>query len=303
MATGYAAAALDAYLARLVRARGRVAFVLAEAFAAYAKADPAAGWSDFIAAVYVAVLGTQLESVSAVDDYLASISGATAPLVIGGHVGFTRDGRDVFGLVAVTGDVVKARIAGGESRIDALAASQSYLTGFAVSEPARLGRDLVLDTVEHDRRFEAYQRVAEPGACRFCRMLATRGPVYRSRASAAQTSDGKRYHLHCHCHITAITDRGYADALRKDGGDRWAAMVAAGDSPARLVGTGARATQGREVLAAARARHEALQISQLEASLPGLQRRVWDGDESALAPLQWQTGRLDELRATASQTP
>lgn len=52
-----------------------------------------------------------------------------------------------------------------------------------------------------------WARVARPNACRFCQMLATRGPVYSSRSSAGRTSDPNalmrehttRYHRNCHC--------------------------------------------------------------------------------------------------------
>lgn len=43
--------------------------------------------------------------------------------------------------------------------------------------------------------------IAEPGACQYCRTLATRGPVYRSKATAVASRRG-----HCRCDVVTVTD-------------------------------------------------------------------------------------------------
>lgn len=47
------------------------------------------------------------------------------------------------------------------------------------------GRFEVLDAVGADREATAWARVARPGACSFCRLLATRGPVYLTEQTAS----------------------------------------------------------------------------------------------------------------------
>lgn len=49
-----------------------------------------------------------------------------------------------------------------------------------------------------------YARVPEPGACFFCLMLASRGPVYRSDQTAILGHDGRRYHPHCRCSVGEV---------------------------------------------------------------------------------------------------
>ena len=51
--------------------------------------------------------------------------------------------------------------------------------------------------------FKAWRRVPEPKACDFCLMLASRGAVYRTAATAG---DGNDYHRHCRCDAVLETD-------------------------------------------------------------------------------------------------
>ena len=48
----------------------------------------------------------------------------------------------------------------------------------------------------------AYARVPEPGACKFCLMLASRGFVY-SKSTAGQT---KKFHGKCRCNAVPVWD-------------------------------------------------------------------------------------------------
>lgn len=56
------------------------------------------------------------------------------------------------------------------------------------------GRHTVLMNVQDDTKAKGWSRLALPGACYFCAMLATRGMVYRSRKSASFEA-----HDHCRC--------------------------------------------------------------------------------------------------------
>lgn len=55
------------------------------------------------------------------------------------------------------------------------------------------GRDTVLATVAEDRRALGWARAASGGACAFCAMLASRGPVYSERTVDFEA------HSHCAC--------------------------------------------------------------------------------------------------------
>ena len=45
----------------------------------------------------------------------------------------------------------------------------------------------------------SWARVAHPGACAFCMMLASRGFAYRTRETAGSGYSGAHYHDHCRC--------------------------------------------------------------------------------------------------------
>jgi len=63
------------------------------------------------------------------------------------------------------------------------------------------GRDAILNAIKADRLVLAVARGTGPDPCAFCAMLASRGFVYRSEATAGVGDDEvfKKYHIHCHC--------------------------------------------------------------------------------------------------------
>lgn len=73
----------------------------------------------------------------------------------------------------------------------------SLMTNEYVLQP---GRDTVMQAAHKDNA--AYARVPEPGACKFCLMLASRGFVY-SKATAGGT---KKFHGKCRCNILPVWD-------------------------------------------------------------------------------------------------
>jgi len=62
------------------------------------------------------------------------------------------------------------------------------------------GRDTVMDAAHKDKA--AYARVPEPGACKFCLMLASRGFVY----SKATAGGAKKFHGKCRCNAVPVWD-------------------------------------------------------------------------------------------------
>lgn len=62
------------------------------------------------------------------------------------------------------------------------------------------GRDTVMSAAHDDKA--AYARIPEPGACKFCLKLASRGFVY-SKSSAGQS---KKFHGKCRCNVLPSWD-------------------------------------------------------------------------------------------------
>ena len=113
-------------------------------------------------------------------------------------------GNDVRGMFAATRDIVARRMtAPGVDFPAALDASANKLVAIASSEPHRIGRDGQLNLGMVDERFNRYRRVAVGNTCSFCLMLATRGAVYLTAASAGQS---RKYHAACDCEIVMVLD-------------------------------------------------------------------------------------------------
>jgi hypothetical protein len=61
------------------------------------------------------------------------------------------------------------------------------------------GRETIAATVMADPEARGYRRVISANACKFCSMLAGRGPVYKSERTATFSRDGHHYHDGCAC--------------------------------------------------------------------------------------------------------
>lgn len=71
--------------------------------------------------------------------------------------------------------------------------ARTQLGGVTEKLVADQGRDAVITAVQQDPEAKGWARVAEPGACAFCAMLATRGAVYKKDTADFQSHD------HCRC--------------------------------------------------------------------------------------------------------
>lgn len=80
----------------------------------------------------------------------------------------------------------------------------SRLSGAVQRAVFDAGRDTVRANTRRDPVRVGWQRMARPGACAFCGLLASRGAVYESQDSASTTGSGHRYHDRCHCVATPI---------------------------------------------------------------------------------------------------
>lgn len=79
---------------------------------------------------------------------------------------------------------------------------------------ADAGRAMVMGALEGDSAATGFARVARPGACAFCLLLAIRGAVYKSRATAGQLPPNtlgqvNRYHDNCNCGVEPLFDGDY----------------------------------------------------------------------------------------------
>lgn len=82
------------------------------------------------------------------------------------------------------------------------ASTGSIGSGLVDSAGMAGGRDAVLGAIRNDRLVLAVARGTGPDPCAFCAMLASRGFVYKSEATAGVGNDETivKYHIHCHCY-------------------------------------------------------------------------------------------------------
>lgn len=77
-----------------------------------------------------------------------------------------------------------------------VAAARTLLSGVVARHVGHGAADTIVDSVHADPEARGWRRVTRPSACRFCRVLAGRGGVYRSERTA-------RFASHGNCHCTA----------------------------------------------------------------------------------------------------
>ena len=101
----------------------------------------------------------------------------------------------------VTGPVAfKTAIGNGATNNAAVESMARQLSGSSSRLALGGDRDTFDATLRSPRGgIVGYRRRLGGRGCGFCSMLASRGAVYHSEASAARTRDGQRYHDHCRC--------------------------------------------------------------------------------------------------------
>jgi len=157
---------------------------------------------------------------------ISTVTAAPAGLVdIPDLTGRTVSGMSIGQYVSRTPDVVAKRVADGMKPEDALDMSARRLVGMASSEPHRISRATVAYGAVNDERITGWQRIAEPNACDFCEMLATRGDAYTSKASAEQSSKDLAYHNNCRCYADVVFTSN-AQSVNAAAARSWAAMEA-----------------------------------------------------------------------------
>ncbi|MBF6254407.1 VG15 protein [Nocardia farcinica] len=109
-------------------------------------------------------------------------------------------------VVAAGEDSARARIIPAEAN-EQQARIISRLAGAADRYVKNAGRDTITENANAEG--VRWERHAQPDACAFCRMLATRGPAYLTKATASRVgasgrvrgsrSEGEKYHDDCGC--------------------------------------------------------------------------------------------------------
>lgn len=84
---------------------------------------------------------------------------------------------------------------------DKALADMAAITDRIIAEADRAAIEV---SVEADPAEPRWARVAQPGACAFCALLASRGPAYRTEETAGLAKHGRRYHEHCGCVATPV---------------------------------------------------------------------------------------------------
>lgn len=116
--------------------------------------------------------------------------------------------------LVVTGPIgYKSRIAKGFLPAMARSTTFTAVSGAASRHVLDGGRRQLIGTGNADEMAVGFARVTDGDPCAFCAMLASRGPKYKTRATAFRTTDrakrgpNERYHDHCGCQAEPSFDR------------------------------------------------------------------------------------------------
>lgn len=147
-------------------------------------------------------------------------------------------GRIVASLMATLHTYTRARDA-GRSPADAGETALSQASGDAVRLAREAGRQAIERSVRADPRAVGWMRITDGNPCAFCLMLASRGPVYKTRESAGFAIDPvrgeiNRFHPHCGCEVIPVYTRAPREHpsnrdARRTWGEAQAAATRAGE--------------------------------------------------------------------------
>lgn len=107
------------------------------------------------------------------------------------------------------GDATVAQLEPLDVRLEA---AMSKADAVAQKLTADGGRETLRRAVKQDRQAVGYARAAALGACAFCRLMASRGMVYKTAGTAGQDADERfsgdasvaKFHNDCHCAIIPV---------------------------------------------------------------------------------------------------
>lgn len=187
--------------------------------------------------------------------------------------------------------------AAGRNADELLIWTRNWQQAVAGSDVHQVAREVTIAVAGNCPVVGRVQRIAEPGACAWCRMMSSRGAVYYTEATALSSG-----HAHCRCEIATVTNPQAIAQSRQAGEQAWrASELSNGKSPfrGRRGGTpGPDPSLFRQgAMTAERETAIQAQIASYEQTLPGLRKAVAEGDETRRKAMEWQEARLAELRS------
>lgn len=190
-------------------------------------ADVSRTWPALLAALKLILGVRRTQSVAAAETYLRrfrAAEGITTGFRTVRAPAMVADAVDVS--LGATGPATIIRsLNKGHSVGDASKLALTTVGGAATRIALDGGRQTVVLTVDDDRQALGWMRVTRPGACAFCAMLASRGPVYKTSRSAGD--DTNRFHDHCLCDIEPVYSRATTwPESSRNAHDLWASSTA-----------------------------------------------------------------------------
>ncbi|MFG2183081.1 hypothetical protein ACGFLS_30780 [Streptomyces abikoensis] len=216
---------------------------------AWAAVDPAdeASWLRYVAQAEELCQTTRTKSADTAFRYLERFRdaelkalGVTAEPLAVGAPGLSVPGELEGALSSYGPGYVNRLVANGVPLEEAKRLAVSGQMGDATGYILRSGRKVVADGINRDRLCIGWRRVCSGAACSFCAMLASRGAIYKSEATARGsrraslsvhgkgTAKGGEVHRACQCHMEPVyshrsrptpQERHYDAVWREAGGD------------------------------------------------------------------------------------
>lgn len=111
---------------------------------------------------------------------------------------------------------VEDKVAAGADPLEEAGWLRYWQMQIAGSEVHQVARDGQMQVARDVPALSRVMRVAEPGACDWCRTQASRGPVFHTEATALAVGHGND-----RCHIVVVEDEQAIAAMRDAGAEAW----------------------------------------------------------------------------------
>lgn len=176
-----------------LRVRARVLRAVVAAWPLYDLGDPERTWEP-LEQLLLALIGSQAPVSAALSSnyYRAFRHAEGAAGSVPTVVASTPPAEELIRSLRFVGVVGAQKLLEGRVA-DASARTLTNVAGDTARLVMNTGRDTIVESVQADTRALGWARVTDGSPCSFCRMLASRGPVYRGRGG------GFKAHNHCGC--------------------------------------------------------------------------------------------------------
>lgn len=196
---------MDAFRMEQAALGGRVAATAAHLVSTRLNpADPDQGWAGLLAALLELIRGGRSVSETLAMEfyrYLRDVEDRVGEPPEQPDVPFPTD--SVVGSMIYTGPrMAKAMARRGDDK-DIPRRVGVMVGRSAMRHSLNAGRKVIQGSVVSDREAWGWARITDGDPCDFCRMLATRGPVYKSARTAGR-NDIYRFHDGCGCSVVPV---------------------------------------------------------------------------------------------------